>query len=99
MTAPLRVSLNALRAFEATARLRSFSAAAEELSVTHGAVSQPDGHLLRELSEVFGGEPFVGGFEQGVFFVTEVALEDPVELHHRVGGSQAARRATANHCA
>jgi len=37
---PLRLSLNALRAFEATARLRSFSAAAEELSVTHGAVSR-----------------------------------------------------------
>jgi LysR family transcriptional regulator, glycine cleavage system transcriptional activator len=40
MTSPLRVSLNALRAFEATARLRSFSAAAEELAVTHGAVSR-----------------------------------------------------------
>src|SRR4029450_9461027 len=35
-----RLSLNALRAFEATARLNSFSAAAEELSVTHGAVSR-----------------------------------------------------------
>jgi LysR family transcriptional regulator, glycine cleavage system transcriptional activator len=35
-----RLSLNALRAFEATARLRSFSAAADELSVTHGAVSR-----------------------------------------------------------
>ena len=35
-----RLSLNALRAFEATARLRSFSAAAVELSVTHGAVSR-----------------------------------------------------------
>ena len=40
MSSPLRVSLNALRAFEATARLHSFSAAAEELSVTHGAVSR-----------------------------------------------------------
>ena len=39
MTLP-RLSLNALRAFEATARLRSFSAAATELSVTHGAVSR-----------------------------------------------------------
>jgi LysR family glycine cleavage system transcriptional activator len=37
---PPRLSLNALRAFEATARLHSFSAAAEELSVTHGAVSR-----------------------------------------------------------
>lgn len=35
-----RLSLNALRAFEVTARLRSFSAAANELSVTHGAVSR-----------------------------------------------------------
>ncbi|NBS95769.1 MAG: LysR family transcriptional regulator [Betaproteobacteria bacterium] len=35
-----RLSLNALRAFEATARLKSFSAAADELSVTHGAVSR-----------------------------------------------------------
>ena len=35
-----RPSLKALRAFEATARLRSFSAAALELSVTHGAVSR-----------------------------------------------------------
>jgi LysR family transcriptional regulator, glycine cleavage system transcriptional activator len=40
MDKPLRLSLNALRAFEATARLRSFSAAADELSVTHGAVSR-----------------------------------------------------------
>lgn len=39
MNAP-RLSLNALRAFEATARLRSFSAAADELAVTHGAVSR-----------------------------------------------------------
>jgi LysR family transcriptional regulator, glycine cleavage system transcriptional activator len=35
-----RLSLNALRAFEATARLHSVSAAADELSVTHGAVSR-----------------------------------------------------------
>src|SRR3954462_15943451 len=32
-------SLNALRAFEATARRRSMTLAAEELRVTHGAVS------------------------------------------------------------
>ena len=36
----LRLSLNALRAFESTARLHSFSAAALELSVTHGAISR-----------------------------------------------------------
>lgn len=45
-----RVSLNALRAFEATARLRSFRAAAEELAVTHGAVSRH----IRMLEETFG---------------------------------------------
>jgi len=44
-----RVSLNALRAFEATARLCSFSAAADELSVTHGAVSRQ----VRMLEEAF----------------------------------------------
>jgi LysR family transcriptional regulator, glycine cleavage system transcriptional activator len=32
--------LNALRAFEAAGRLRSFKEAAAELAVTHGAVSQ-----------------------------------------------------------
>ena len=32
--------LNALRAFEATARLNSVSQAAEQLHVTHGAVSR-----------------------------------------------------------
>lgn len=50
MTLPSRISLNALRAFEATARLRSFSAAADELSVTHGAVSRH----IRMLEDVLG---------------------------------------------
>jgi len=45
-----RVSLNALRAFEATARHRSFTAAADELAVTHGAVSRQ----VRMLEETFG---------------------------------------------
>lgn len=45
-----RPSLNALRAFEATARLRSFSAAAIELSVTHGAVSRH----IRSLEDTIG---------------------------------------------
>jgi len=34
------LSLSGLRAFEAAARHQSFSAAAEELCVTHGAISQ-----------------------------------------------------------
>lgn len=45
-----RPSLNALRAFEATVRLSSMSAAAEELSVTHGAVSRH----VKSLEETFG---------------------------------------------
>ena len=45
-----RVSLNALRAFEATARRRSFSLAADELAVTHGAVSRQ----VRMLEETLG---------------------------------------------
>lgn len=49
MTTP-RQSLNALRAFEATARLRSFSAAADELSVTHGAISRH----VRALEDLLG---------------------------------------------
>jgi len=44
-----RPSLNALRAFEATARLRSMTAAANELSVTHGAIS----HHIRTLEDLF----------------------------------------------
>lgn len=49
MTTP-RPSFNALRAFEATARLRSMTAAAAELSVTHGAVSRH----VRSLEETLG---------------------------------------------
>jgi LysR family transcriptional regulator, glycine cleavage system transcriptional activator len=45
-----RPSLNALRAFEATARLGSMTAAAEELFVTHGAVSRH----LRALEDQLG---------------------------------------------
>jgi LysR family transcriptional regulator, glycine cleavage system transcriptional activator len=45
-----KASLNALRAFEATARLRSMTAAAAELCVTHGAVSRH----VRALEDTFG---------------------------------------------
>nr|WP_239556996.1 LysR family transcriptional regulator [Dyella flava] len=44
-------SLNALRAFEATARLGSVSRAAEELHVTHGAISRQLRVLERELDQ------------------------------------------------
>ncbi|WP_285129560.1 LysR family transcriptional regulator [Leclercia adecarboxylata] len=46
----LPVHLNALRAFEASARHQSFSLAAEELNVTPAAVGQ----LVRSLEEVVG---------------------------------------------
>jgi len=45
-----QLSLNALRAYEATARLRSFTAAADELAVTHGAVSRH----IRSLEDTLG---------------------------------------------
>ena len=47
-------SLNALRAFEAAARLGSFSKAADELSVTHAAIS----HQIRGLEEWFNQSLF-----------------------------------------
>ena len=46
--------LSALRPFEAAARLESFSRAAEELSLTHGAVS----HQVRALEEHVGAPLF-----------------------------------------
>lgn len=42
-------SLNALKAFEAAARLESISQAAEQLSVTHGAISRQIRTLEDEL--------------------------------------------------
>jgi LysR family glycine cleavage system transcriptional activator len=49
MTVP-RPSLNALRAFEAAARLGSITAAAAELGVSHGAVS----HHVNSMEALFG---------------------------------------------
>lgn len=46
-----------LRAFEAAARLQSFSAAAQELHLTPSAIS----HQVRELEELFGRALFVRG--------------------------------------
>src|SRR5262245_15402880 len=43
-------SLQTLRAFEAAGRLKSYSKAAEELGLTHGAVS----HRIRELEQRMG---------------------------------------------
>ncbi len=47
-------SLQALRALDAAARLRSYSRAAEELGVTHGAIS----HRIREVEERLGERMF-----------------------------------------
>ncbi len=47
-------SMQTLRAFEAAARLESYSAAAQELDVTHGAIS----HRIRELETQLGIELF-----------------------------------------
>ncbi len=57
MTDTRRPSFNALRAFEAVARLRSMSAAADELCVTHGAVSRH----VRGLEESLGLQLLVRG--------------------------------------
>jgi DNA-binding transcriptional LysR family regulator len=46
--------LNALRTFEAAARLQSFSRGANELHVTHAAVS----HLIKQLEGWFGNPLF-----------------------------------------
>lgn len=48
--------LNALRAFEAAARLGRLTVAAEELGVTHGAVSRQ----VRQLESVLGVDLFGG---------------------------------------
>lgn len=50
MSAPLRPSLNALRAFEMTARKGTFSEAADALAVTHGAISRH----IRSLEDLLG---------------------------------------------
>lgn len=50
-------SLNALRAFEAAARHSSFRAAADELSVTHSAIS----HQVKALEQEFGVPLFSRG--------------------------------------
>ena len=50
MTKPRLPPLNALRAFEAAARLASISRAADEIHVTHGAIS----HQVKALEEFLG---------------------------------------------
>lgn len=75
-------SLNALRAFEATARLGSVGRAAEELHVTHGAISRQ----LRVLEEALGKPVFV---RQGRGVALTAIGE---ELHDRVSNAFAQLR-------
>jgi LysR family glycine cleavage system transcriptional activator len=56
MTRRKALPLNALRAFEATGRLGRMTAAADELAVTHGAVSRQ----VRQLEDFLGVELFEG---------------------------------------
>lgn len=58
--------LTTLRSFEAAARLASFSKAAEELSVTHGAVSR----AIRQLEDTIGLKLFVRRTRQVVLTPT-----------------------------
>jgi LysR family glycine cleavage system transcriptional activator len=64
------IFLNALRAFEASARHQSFSAAAEELSVTPAAVGQ----LVRGLEGWLGAPVFTRGTGKARLVPTEAAL-------------------------
>jgi DNA-binding transcriptional LysR family regulator len=70
-------SLNALRAFEATARLGSVNRAAEELHVTHGAISRQ----LRVLEEELG-QPLFARQGRGIALTAAGA-----QLHDRVSGA------------
>jgi LysR family glycine cleavage system transcriptional activator len=70
-----RPSLNALRALEATVRLSSMTAAADELSVTHGAISRH----VKSLEEMFGtplllrGTRSVGPTPEGARLASELS--------------------------
>lgn len=61
MAGPSLPPLKALRVFEAAARLRSFTAAADELSITHSAVSQQ----IRILED-YVGQPLFAREARGV---------------------------------
>lgn len=70
------VYLNALRAFEAAARLQSFAAAAEELNVSPPAISQ----LVRSLEEYVGRSLFIRS-RSGVVLTAEAAAAFP-DIHN-----------------
>src|SRR6476619_4475119 len=64
--------LNALRAFEAAARLGRVSAAADELGVTHGAVSRQ----VRQLEQYLVVELFEGSRRRPVVTLAGTRLAD-----------------------
>ena len=92
--------LHALRAFEAAARLESFSRAADELHVTHGAVS----HQVRALEEFLGAALFtrngrrVALTAEGRVFADRVraALRDIGEAANALRRSERANRLTVS---
>ncbi len=66
--------LNALKAFDAAARHLSFSLAAQEIGVTHGAIS----HQIRSLEDILGVKLFVRQGSRMKLTEEGVALHDPV---------------------
>ena len=85
--------LNALRAFEVSARLGSFALAATELSVTPGAVSQQ----IKKLEDFYGRQLFVRrnnqlqltDVGQTVFSVSAELLDELATMTQRIiGGSE-----------
>lgn len=91
--------LHALAAFEAVARLQSFARAADELCVTHGAVS----HRIRLLEDHFGTRLLLrrGGSvaltTKGTYLLTAVlhALSTLQEASERLSGSRPVVRISA----
>ena len=91
--------LHALAAFEAVARLQSFARAADELCVTHGAVS----HRIRLLEDHFGTRLLLrrGGTvtltTKGTYLLTAVldALSTLQEASERLSGSRPVVRISA----
>jgi len=83
-------SLHALAAFEAVARLHSFAKAADELCITHGAVS----HRIKQLESHFGAQFFsrrgraVALTAKGTYFLGAVldALSTLQEASIRLSG-------------
>ncbi len=92
--------LNALRAFEASARHLSFARAADELGVTASAVS----HQIKQLEEILGTALFVRMTRQialteagrtGLPFLTQ-AFESMAEAVARLGGQKKSRVLTVS---